>query len=556
MLSAAKLTFIISFVFCFMPLSIFAGDKSAETIFFLGSGSAETPWTQLVSQGFVEKMDRSGVPYSFHIDHLEAARFDEVHQYDLMFRYLKEKFAKKEPDIFVSAGPAASNFSLRFPELFAGARRILIQSGDDGSANATLIDAEIEHLLMIREMIRLSGPSKVFIIGDSVQPSDKLRLGGITSALEHENVSYEILVNKALPELLAAVSELPDESTIFYAPIFRRYEGKDLAPAYVLKELHQASRSPIFSSSDSTLGFGMVGGYLYSPKKLGYMAGEAAHSLIRGEPIEFTQNGFGYTYDWNEVIRWGYEDLISTKAEVLFRTPSLWQQHKGKIILTLLSLCLLLLLSTALIFINRQLTKTKNVLNKERLLLEERVQERTQELSLLHKQAVEMARIDVLTGLPNRRAFFEQAEIVHYQTERYHNPYVVLMLDIDLFKKTNDTYGHPAGDKVIQSVAKTIRSLIRKSDVAARIGGEEFAVILREAEHDHFYSLAERVRHEISEIPVCFEDDQIRTSVSIGIAEYQAGDKSIDDILCRADKALYQAKQTGRNKVVIDPVCV
>ncbi|WP_432474069.1 diguanylate cyclase [Amphritea sp. HPY] len=538
-------------IFLLLPFYTLASDRSSATIFFLGSGSADTPWTQLVSQGVIEKLNQSGLPYTYHIDHLEAARFDELKQYDLMLRYLKEKYSGREPDIFIAAGPAASNFSLRYPNLFASSKRILIQSGEESSDRATLIDAEIEHSLMVREMVRLSNPNKVFIVGDSVQPSDKYRLSSITSALDQVKVRYEILENKSLPDLLTAVSKLPNESAIFYAPIYRRFEGKGLAPAYVLKKLHQVSRSPIYSSSDSTLGFGIVGGYLYSPSKLGFMAGEAVDSLVSGEAITFTQNGFGYAYDWNEVTRWGYQGLINQEANILFKSPSLWQQHKGKLIFITLFSCILLLLSTVLVLINRQLIKTKNILSRERLLLEERVEERTKELSFLHKQAVKMARIDVLTELPNRRAFFEKGEVVHYQAERYHNRYSIMMFDIDLFKNINDIYGHPAGDKVIQKVAKTIQSQIRKSDLAARIGGEEFAVIMSEAKHDQLHFLAERVRYEIAETPVFFEGNLIKASVSIGIAEYQADDQGIESILSRADKALYQAKQTGRNKVVI-----
>lgn len=200
--------------------------------------------------------------------------------------------------------------------------------------------------------------------------------------------------------------------------------------------------------------------------------------------------------------------------------------------------------------INALLRRKKTEELTQQLLLGKRIDGRIMELSLLHQQAEKEARIDDLTQLNNRRAFFEKGEMIHRQAQRQHKPYSIMMLDLDIFKNINDTYGHAAGDEVIQRVAEILLSVIRQSDVAARIGGDEYAMILVEAGQDRLHSLAERIRCQVAANPVSHKKSTINTTVSIGIAQYLPEDEGIKSVLERADKALYHAKQMGRNKVV------
>ncbi|MDB1122647.1 diguanylate cyclase [Vibrio algarum] len=541
-------------------LAIFASFKalSYETsqptrIFFLGSGSSESPWTELVSQGVRKNLEQSTPPYVFYTDHLDSGRFDEVGQYNVMYRYLKNKFNNKTPDIFISAGPAASHFSMEHPDLFSNSTRILIQpkphdvNGIDG---AVIIDTEIDYSSMITEAIRLSNPVTFFIVGDTNKPSDLHRLKSITQELEQRGIIYKSLENKNLTSLLKEVSEIPSNNAVFYTPIYREHEGKGLPPVFVLKELHKVADVPIFATSVTELGFGSVGGYLHSPTELGMMAGEAVLDIIKGKPVGFSHNGFEFVYDWNEIIRWGYQSKISDKAQVLNRPPSLWEEHKKEAIILTAFLLVLVVLLIILTIYNRKLKAVKNALSKERKLLEKKVDERTKELSVLYQEAEKIARVDELTNISNRRAFFELGELIHNQTQRTSNNYTVVMLDIDEFKKINDTYGHAAGDSVIKNVAKALISISRKSDVVARIGGEEFAVILTNGTRQQSIEMAERVRSKIEKLRIQFGQYIIYTTVSVGVAEYQAEEISVGSVLAKADKALYQAKETGKNKVV------
>lgn len=546
-----------------IPSLALAGEKEGLRIFFLGSGSADSPWTQAVNKGISEHLDLSGKPYIYFLDNLEAARFDEENQYDIMHRYLFDKFLNKAPDIFIAAGPAASNFSLSHPDLFPDAHRILIQPkiknpmDKDFSPfqhDITIINPTLDFTLVVEEMLRLASPNQVFVIGDSLNPSDKTRILQITTILERKGVPYHILDNMSLTSLQDKVARLPKQSAIFYTPIYREHGGKGLTPVLVLHALNGHTKSPIFSTSDSTLGFGTVGGYIYSPKELGIMTGQALSHLVYNRPLPDYQSPFKFAYDWREVRRWGYQDLVGPETAIHFKTPSLWQQHQKEVIFVLIVMLFLSTLSFALCVLNKKLKKVKGTLLIERKLLEERVQQRTFELKELHEKAERMARLDELTGLDNRRSFFEKGEDIHYAAGRYNKPYSLMMLDIDHFKRVNDSYGHAAGDAVIQSVAQTILAVTRKSDITARIGGEEFAVIVvdnsPDPKGDQLEDLAERLRSQIADQEILFENFSIQVTVSIGLSRYQPQDQNINAPLDRADKALYTAKDKGRNRVV------
>ncbi|GLO63919.1 hypothetical protein MACH09_44270 [Vibrio sp. MACH09] len=516
-------------------------------------------WTKSIVQGIKSSLDESNSAHIYYIDHLDAGRFDEIEQHHAVFRYLKSKFDHKEPDVFISAGPAASHFSLSYPELFPTAKRIVIQPKENDADiinDAVVIDTKIDYSLLVNDALRLSQPKEVFVIGDSIKPSDRHRLSNISNQLDRQNIRYTILDNKDLPTLLTTISNIPSNSAIFFAPIYRVHNGKGLLPVYVLKSLHQMSQAPIFATSVVELGFGSVGGYLHSPTELGMMAGEASLNLIKHQTVTFSHDGFELAYDWNEIIRWQYQSIISPQAEIRFKQPSLWDEHNKEVIIVAIFLTTLTVLLLVLTIYNGKLKKIRFALSKERLLLEKKVAERTKELSLLHQEAEKMARVDELTNISNRRAFFELGESVHKQAKTTDKLYAIIMVDIDRFKNINDTFGHAAGDKVIQYIADTLTLESGASDVVARIGGEEFALMLIDSTDKKIAFIAEQIRNTIAQTYIQFHEHSINVTVSIGCSECRTDDDHPTLVLARADKALYRAKEAGRNRVFIDAASV
>jgi len=168
------------------------------------------------------------------------------------------------------------------------------------------------------------------------------------------------------------------------------------------------------------------------------------------------------------------------------------------------------------------------------------------------KKLLTLATTDVLTELPNRRQFLamlkeEIARVRRFNSQRSS----ILMLDLDLFKHVNDTYGHAMGDALLKHFAQLMRNTFREIDTAARIGGEEFAVILPGTDLPAARTVAERLRERVAKTPLVQDEKTISFTVSIGVATIGPRDSEADQILIRADKALYRAKENGRNQVEI-----
>ncbi len=156
---------------------------------------------------------------------------------------------------------------------------------------------------------------------------------------------------------------------------------------------------------------------------------------------------------------------------------------------------------------------------------------------------------DPLTGLLNRRHFMELSNREATRSRRHDLVFAVLMLDIDHFKKVNDTYGHPVGDLVIKALADICSNALRPHDILARFGGEEFVLTLPQTDIGGAHVVAERIRTMVEQNEVLTEAGPVRFTVSIGISTYLRG-KGFEQVIERADQALYRAKQSGRNRVI------
>jgi diguanylate cyclase (GGDEF)-like protein len=208
-----------------------------------------------------------------------------------------------------------------------------------------------------------------------------------------------------------------------------------------------------------------------------------------------------------------------------------------------------------------QLTRALRSLLRRVGFAEERTKEaefRASENALQFKEDIsklrQIADTDHLTGLMNRRAFLVAAEDAMDFCHRYKRSMATLMIDIDHFKKINDTHGHAAGDGAIKRVAEIIGDCIRTTDKAARFGGEEFVVLLREVDLATAQSLAERIRSTLESSTIGYGSLDISVKVSIGIAIIDPADRDVQDMIERADQGLYLAKNTGRNRTFFMPV--
>ncbi len=170
--------------------------------------------------------------------------------------------------------------------------------------------------------------------------------------------------------------------------------------------------------------------------------------------------------------------------------------------------------------------------------------------AILYKQAVEKAYRDPLTGVNNRAALDNALEQEINLAQRHETPLSIIILDVDMFKRVNDTYGHIAGDAVLKRIAESMTECARGSDVIYRYGGEEFVILLRNTDEPGATLLAERIRKAIESILLKYDNFDIRFTASAGLATLSKTD-NFESLLERCDKALYAAKEQGRNRVVV-----
>jgi diguanylate cyclase (GGDEF)-like protein len=170
-----------------------------------------------------------------------------------------------------------------------------------------------------------------------------------------------------------------------------------------------------------------------------------------------------------------------------------------------------------------------------------------------HEEVYQLATHDALTELYNRRHFLELMEKEIARAERHARPLALAILDVDLFKRINDEYGHIAGDGVLKQMAEILRQHVRGEDIAARIGGEEFAVLLPEADPADALGFAERLREAIAASTFSPGGVTHRITISIGLAELAPSRRERSELMRAADAALYQAKESGRNRVCRAP---
>lgn len=161
-----------------------------------------------------------------------------------------------------------------------------------------------------------------------------------------------------------------------------------------------------------------------------------------------------------------------------------------------------------------------------------------------------LANTDSLTDISNRRNFYTQSVLEFELAHKYNHTFSLFLIDIDHFKRVNDTYGHDVGDKVLKEITNTIKSSVRIQDLFARHGGEEFTLLLRNTDKDMGLNIAEKIRRVIEDLEIPAKDNMVKVTISIGVVEFSKNVVEFDKLVDLADQALYEAKNQGRNCVV------
>ncbi len=552
-------------------LSCFSQDKS---VLLLNSYHPQYKWTDELTRGVRDSLSGTVSPENLHIEFMDARRFvdDEIYHKKLI-DLLKHKYLNSRPDVIITSDDHAYYFMIEhgqtlfpnIPIVFCGVN-VFYPNTLKGRDNITGIKEGME-IQGNLELIQQIQPqvNKIIMLGDTtglglrmVQRAKSIKSQWLSDPLKQQ-ISLEIWDNFSLKELHQKAQSTDHTSAFLMLAIHKDKLGNYFSFDSDLPELASLSKAPIYGMwGGLMIGNGVIGGMMNNPFEHGYNAAKMALRVLDGVPIADLpikeKASYKPFFDYAQLQQSNIDmTLLPTNAVVVGKPESLYQRFKT-IIHSVIALVILLTAIISVLLVNiRQRKAAQYKLKLFNAQLESIVHQRTEELEHRNQaleaaslRMEELANTDILTGLHNRRAGIEDVSAFISRLNITYQPLTLALLDIDWFKKVNDTYGHQMGDEVLITLAQTLKKTLRPSDRVYRWGGEEFLLALPDTDEALAYMVCERLRLKIAEMNMT---DIPQITVSMGLAGFNAGD-NLDNILQFADEALYKAKGEGRNKVI------
>lgn len=528
-----------------------AEERRVLVLYSLGADSSSA-WQTLVHKGLYDELGRSsqGATPAIFEERFDANRVGEDKSVEGMAPYLATKYADVKFDAIVTENFVASRFLASHPELFPGVARHYVNHGRDQwtprDGMAYEVSSDFERAIGV---IPLVAPNvrHVAIIGDKTARG-QLWLERIRQVMPRfPRIRFEIWDDGSMDELRERAARLDRGSAIFMLAALRREGALRVQPRELAQQVARASKAPVFTHTESLVMPGIAGGYVVSGEAVGRMMGR----LLLGQPA-MTSQVQGYYFDFPTARQAGLRN-IPQDAVMLNRPHNVWELYRWQIVSAIGLIVVEGVLITALVLSLRSRRRAMKALALERNSLEDRILQRTLELLQANRKLEELATTDPLTGIANRRKMTEQIAQELERARRFQHPLSLLMVDIDHFKRINDTYGHEVGDQAIIQTATLLTAHLRAVDTVARFGGEEFVLLMPETHIAVATHAAERLRAQAALLRVQAEGGvEVELTISIGVAaaDPHGTPDTPSSLLVRADKALYRAKKEGRNRVV------
>jgi len=558
-----------------------AGPKALKHVLILNSHDYGMPWQLIVNRAIRKTLEAStDIETKLYTEYTGLSQiFDDVHVRNLIDLY-RHKYAGKTMDLII----AMDNVFLfeHGEDLFPDVPIVLI-SGAQGIQGMNLwphmtglfVGTDVRGTLDVA--LELHPDSRRIVVISGASEVDRLLDARARQVLQdYENrLQFIYLAGLPMDEILAEVSRLPEHTIVLYLLTLVDGAGETFIPKEVVTHISRVSRAPVYILWDSLLGKGAVGGHLSNATAQGAQAARIGLRILGGErpeDIPVVEGSYTYLFDWRQLQRWGIrESDLPPGSIVRYKEVSFWEQYQWHIVGVIVLLLLETLLIVILLIQRTRLRRTDIALRRSRDQLEMRVGERTVELSRANQELVAsnqkldkanekltyLSYVDELTGINNRRYLHESLGREWKRATRDSLPLSLIMIDIDFFKKYNDIYGHLQGDECLKDIAGALsRALKRPADFIARYGGEEFVVVLPGTNIEGATHVADALREIVEDMGIEHNDAVTGTAVTISLGVASTIPKQHDSyngVLREADKALYTAKQGGRNRVVSLP---
>lgn len=526
-------------------------ERNVLVLYSLGTNAASTWQTQL-HEGMQEELSAHdwGAKPVIYEERLDGVRVGEAEALASMAPYLRVKYARVRLDAIISENYLAARFLSEHPELFPGVPRYYVNHGRrdwrPGDGNGYEVNWDFDRSLGV---IATVAPAvrRVVVVGDrSARVQDWIAAIRAVAPRLRDRLVFEYWDQLSFEELYRKAAALGADSAIFLLPTYQDRDGLAGVPSEIAQRLSTLAPVPIFVHIESLVLPGIAGGYVLSGKRVG----KAVAQLIQGVAANVSDVQ-EYVFDYPTVQRFRLAPLPAP-LKWLNRPDNLWELYRWQIVGGLALIVLEALLITALVRTLRSRRRALATLHDERAKLEANVVQRTLELLVANNQLKLLATTDPLTGIGNRRRMTEQINTELERCRRFGQPLSLLMVDIDHFKHVNDNFGHEAGDRAIIAVARALTEDMRSIDLASRFGGEEFVLLMPQTRAEVAAGAAERLRAAVAALQLRGDDGEaISLTISIGVASAEPGGEAdtASSLLVRADRALYRAKDEGRNRV-------
>lgn len=524
--------------------------RQVLVLYSLGSDSASV-WQSRLTRGIGNETRGGlgdGAPEVFD-ERLDVIRAGEGEALAAMGPYLRAKYAKVRFDAVIAENFHASGFLSAHPDLFPGVPRFYVNHGRRGwkPGDGTGLEVDFDFLRAIAAIPQaMPAVKRIAVVGDP-SPRGQEWIDAVRAiAPQYQGrIAFEFWDRQTFAQLYQRAAQLAPGSAIYMFPTYVDSSGASASPAVVARALAASATVPVFTYVDSLVVAGIAGGYVISGERVGQAIGR----IVDGKQARLDD---AQTYVFDHQVAQRFALAPPDGVQWLNREPSVWDLYRWQIICGLTLIALQALLISKLMYALRERRSAMRALNHERDKLEENVAQRTLELQAANCALEQQVTTDALTGIGNRRRMTAQISAELDRARRFGHSLALLMIDIDHFKDVNDTFGHDAGDRAIIAVARALSTDLRASDAAARFGGEEFVVLMPETGLDVACEAAERLRAAIAALHV--EDGEgrpIALAISIGVTASEPGcaPDTPSLLLSRADRALYQAKAEGRNRV-------
>lgn len=502
------------------------------------SYESHLPWVSRFAEGL---LTWPGGDIELYSEFLDAERLD-FQSHDVFAEYLLNRYQSENIDAILLDSSAASVMADRnriildaispvrvyysVLSLSLNETEVLITPDFADSAKRTMRLA-LQMNPSLEKVVVIEGPTFI----------DRNLAGSISDELSDDGVAVEWLRDFTMQTLREQVEALPLDSAIFMSLVFQDSEGNAYIPKEVAKEVITYAQVPAYTLYSTFMGTGSVGGYMFDPALVAHEMLDAAADVVANGRITQDYQAERPVFDLTAMSRFGFDEDILPSDAVRVNPPLSMLQRYPRLFEMILLISIVLIIAGAAwlswqSWYNARLKSKNNLLSRLKL-----------ELTQANEKLHELAMYDALTNLLNRQAAEPiLAEAVSRQ-RRYHTPAVLLVIDIDDFKKVNDSFGHKVGDKVLKKVACIINSGVRESDLVARWGGEEFVVLLNNAELEGASIVARSLCQNVASQTT---DPQV--TISIGGAPLLIGD-DWGVVFNRADQALYNKKRQGKNGV-------